>query len=275
MYSTRSESPSSTSSSELQPALIPGPLRSLRRPIARAMSDDLFDFVPEFRSVSIPRQKQPHAPSPAACPSTMDAPVSCYPPLDQVTQIEGPDVSFFVILHVEHKQAHASWQLCLWHSHACHEWQETPLSRAAASDAATVFFNASEDSKVPVCFRASLRLPSSPLEFTVKFRAGSDLPWTWVRDVQGSQDGVVIPRPPRSLTKTASDLSHVISGLNPQLAVKSVLSQAPRTELWTIEAVVAAASPQASSYADVTLGTPWGGSFRQVASRNDNLLPPD
>lgn len=101
---------------------------------------------------------------------------------------------------------------------------------------------------------------SSNLSFTFKFRKGPAEPWRWAKDEMNIGDGMVVVNPERVLGPT--DFASVVRDLNPDLKVKSHMSQSRGTELWSIEAPIGAAKGDDSTYADTRLGTPWGGFLR-------------
>ena len=72
------------------------------------------------------------------------------------------------------------------------------------------------------------------------------------------EDGLVLVTPEKFQGLLNANLSDVIVDLNPDLRVKSVMSQVPNTELWTIEAGIRPAQNEKSAYSQVELGTPWG-----------------
>ena len=222
------------------------------------MCDQEYDFVPEFRSTNIPRQKLSPAPE-LAVRAKMGSGVfgiTSFPPLGQVTQLQSKTISFLILLEVDEANASDSWEVSLWHSSAGPEWREAPLARKPFSASPRPLHNPSP-SKLNLYFHAELPA-SSPLGFTLKYRNGLDQAWRWARDEHGVDDGLVLlcPEKPRSLSTT--DLSDIIVGLNPSLKVNSVTSQSPGTDLWTIEAPIGPAQDEKSAYSQIQLGTPWG-----------------
>ncbi|KAI0804423.1 raffinose synthase Sip1 [Xylaria sp. FL0064] len=185
-----------------------------------------------------------------------------FPPLGRVSQIKSQTVSFSAVLEVGSHDAEEPWEICLWSSSGEQPWKETILSLASPSDTPT-FLQVDSSSPKRISYTAILPLISS-LRFTLKYRSNPTHPWIWARDELGIDDGFIIfnVEDQRILN---SDLSHIIRGLNPELNVRSVASQTPRTQLWTIEATVGPASDGVSAYADVELGTPWGGFVRYFA----------
>ncbi|TGJ87670.1 hypothetical protein E0Z10_g1139 [Xylaria hypoxylon] len=182
-----------------------------------------------------------------------------FPPLGQVSQVKGQVVSFSAVLEVVGHDAEKPWQICLWYSYGEQPWEETTLSLASRSES-PVFLQLDSSDHTRLFFTTVLPI-ISPLRFTLKYRSNPTQPWIWARDELAVDDGLIILNTDDQHTLTG-DLSNIIRGLNPELNVRSVASQTPRTQLWTIEAAVAPASDGVSAYADVELGIPWGGFVR-------------
>ncbi|KAI3340606.1 raffinose synthase Sip1 [Ustulina deusta] len=186
-----------------------------------------------------------------------------FPPLGRVSQVKSQLVSFSAVLEVVGHDSEKPWEICLWYSSGEQPWEETILSLASRSDSPIFLQLDSSSHKHHISYTAVLPLMSS-LRFTLKYRSSPTQPWLWARDELGVDDGLIILNVEDRRTLTG-DLSHIIQGLNPELTVRSVASQTPRTQLWTIEAAVEPASGGVSAYADVELGTPWGGFVRYFA----------
>ncbi|RYP41097.1 hypothetical protein DL767_001258 [Monosporascus sp. MG133] len=95
-----------------------------------------------------------------------------------------------------------------------------------------------------------------------------DRSWRWARDELGVDDGTVVITPENYRDRGTTNLSDVIAGLNQDLKVSSAMSQTPDTELWMIEADIAPARDDKSAYANIELGTPWGGPLRLIIDDN-------
>lgn len=54
-------------------------------------------------------------------------------------------------------------------------------------------------------------------------------------------------------------ISDVLKNLNSKWSVVSRKSQAPRTQLWSLDAEVAGAEGEISTETEISLGLPWGG----------------
>jgi hypothetical protein len=94
------------------------------------------------------------------------------------------------------------------------------------------------------------------LQFTLKFRHSSDVEWRWIRDEQGLNDGLVVNTP---VGPSSNNLSNLIPDINSKdWTIKSHLSQSPRTSLWSLEAAIASANQDDSTYRDISIGTPFG-----------------
>lgn len=189
----------------------------------------------------------------------MAAFVATYPPLGQVTVVQDSELIIHAVLDVPREpDSAAPWQLMLWHSSSEEGgWAETEFVPAAADDCPTDIHQASH-STLRQHFTARLAV-NSLLKFTVKFRQCSgDQEWRWVRSQQDSDDAVVVVKQEAPQDGGPEDLTDVIQDLNPDLKWRSHLSQAPGTQLWSIEAKVDEAKDDESAYADVPLGVPWG-----------------
>jgi hypothetical protein len=182
-----------------------------------------------------------------------------FPPLGRVSQIKSQAVSFSLILEVAKNDIEKPWEVCIWHSSGEQPWEETILSSAPTTHCPNFLQPGTLDCH-HLFFSATRPLKTS-LRFTFKYRSSPAEPWTWARDQLGVNDGLILKNAEGQHLLT-DDLSNIIQGLNPELKVTSVASQTPRTRLWTIEAPVAAAGEDESAFADVELGTPWGGFLR-------------
>ncbi|KAK8132479.1 glycoside hydrolase superfamily [Apiospora kogelbergensis] len=221
------------------------------------MGDEPYDFATEFQAVFIPKQKPPPEPS----TEDMGVSLSSYPPLGQVTQLKAGNGRFTVLLEVEKNDADQPWEVAAWHSSDGDEWKEEPMTPLKEGLGSTSIQGVETDN-IRIYFTSSFSV-SSNLNFTFKFRKGPDEPWRWARDQMSIGDGAVVVNPERALGTT--DFADVVKDLNPDLKIKSHMSQSRGTELWSIEAPVGAAKGEDSTYADTRLGTPWGGYLRWVA----------
>ncbi|KAK8104231.1 uncharacterized protein PG998_011264 [Apiospora kogelbergensis] len=178
-----------------------------------------------------------------------------------VTQLKAGNGRFTVLLEVEKNDADEPWEVAAWHSSDGDEWKEEPMTPLKEGLGSTSIQGVETDN-IRIYFTSSFSV-SSNLNFTFKFRKGPDEPWRWARDQMSIGDGAVVVNPERALGTT--DFADVVKDLNPDLKIKSHMSQSRGTELWSIEAPVGAAKGEDSTYADTRLGTPWGGYLRWVA----------
>lgn len=200
----------------------------------------------------VPKQKKPtHV-------NDMGASVSVYPPLGQITQVQKQVVLFTVLLEVPVDQADESWELAIWHSTGDDDWTESNLS---STEKTPSNLQNPDKSKTRLWFEGKLDIKSL-LNFTVKFRPGPDQPWRWARDEQGIGDGTVIFKSSLTTRALSDDFGNILKGHDTDIKVKSCQSQCPGTRLWALEASVEPAQGEDSTYADVNLGTPWGGFLR-------------
>lgn len=208
-----------------------------------------------FQAQYIPKQTAPLA---LDHPS-MKAFICTFPPLGQVTQIDQNTSTFTALLEVDEARVSDPWQVSLWHSGG-EEWVECPMDPLRDSLHPTALQSGRESSGSPLrrlYFATPLAIRFST-HFTIKFRAGSDQPWKWVRDHQGTSNGTVMMRTVTPQGSISSDLGDFVKGLNPALTVKSFPSQSPGTSLWSVEASVEAADGEKSVINDIKLGLPWG-----------------
>ncbi|KAJ8126290.1 hypothetical protein O1611_g7347 [Lasiodiplodia mahajangana] len=192
----------------------------------------------------------------------MAAKLYTFPPLGRVSQVRSEIISFSVVLELDEHDAEKPWEICLWHSSGEQPWEETVLTATPRTESPT-FLQLGSLSPTRIFYSGTLPMLSS-LRFTIKYRSSPAQPWTWARDELGVDDGLIIMKA-RDQLLLRDDLSDIICGLNPELKVRSVASQTPRTQLWTIEAAVAPADNDVSTYTDVELGVPWGGFVRYLA----------
>lgn len=225
------------------------------------MTSEPSDFAETFQAVFIPKQRIP--PEPLSDSITM-ALASTYPPLGQVTQLRSSEVDFTAVLEVPESDASRPWEVALWHSDYANEaeWTEHPLSPSKLNAIPSDLQAASDISRL--YFDGQVTLKSS-LRFTVKFRAGPDQDWRWIRDEAGMGDGTIVINDNLDQKDTETGLPDLIAGFNSDLKWKPHMSQCPGTRLWSVEAPVDAAHGEDSAFADVPLGTPWGGFLRWFA----------
>lgn len=204
----------------------------------------------------IPKQKAP----PASGDPSMKAYICTHPPLGQVTQIDKSTTVFTALLEVDASRAADPWELSLWHSEG-KQWQEVPMEPLRSSEAHPTALQAFKTSSEPALTRLYFTTPLAihlPTNFTIKFRGGAGQSWKWVKDHQGTADGIVMLKSVTSQDAISSELGDYVQGLNPVLKSKNYRSQSPGTTLWSVEAAVKAAEGDKSAIENIKFGLPWG-----------------
>jgi hypothetical protein len=207
-----------------------------------------------FQSVYIPKQ----TPRKAYGDGSMEAVIISYPPLGQVTLVNGTTTAFTVLLETDKSRILDGWEVSLWYSNGI-EWREIPLKPVGGTvaDIPMATQTSNEVRYHHLYFTATVDVVS-PMSFTVKFRTAPNQPWRWVKDHQGTIDGTVLLRPMIQESRT-EDLHDLIKDLNPIVEAKKVLSQSPNTSVWSVTAPVPAADGEKSAMIDVNFGLPWAG----------------
>jgi hypothetical protein len=216
-----------------------------------------------FQSVYIPKQTQRKTYG----DGNMEAIITSYPPLGQVTLVDGTTIAFTVLLQTDKSGVSNRWEVSLWHS-GVNEWRESPLKSVTSSDAnIPMLSQASNDVHAHrLYFTVSVEV-ISPMSFTMKFRTAPDQPWRWVKDYQGTIDGTVLSKFKFHKTRT-EDLNDLIKNLNPIVEAKQVLSQSPDTTVWSATVPVPAADGEKSRMIDVCFGLPWAGEILRYGYAN-------
>ncbi|KAH7327176.1 glycoside hydrolase superfamily [Rhexocercosporidium sp. MPI-PUGE-AT-0058] len=209
-----------------------------------------------FQAQYIPKQKA----TPSSDDPSMLAYISTYPALGQVSQIQKHTTVFTALLEVDKSRASDPWQVSLWHSDG-KEWREVPMDPVIKAASFPSELQASgttpENNQARLYFTTPLAI-HLPTNFTIKFRAGPNESWKWIKDHQGTIDGVVMLSTVTSQDTISSELGDYITGLNPILTSKSYRSQSPGTTLWSVEAPVEGADGEKSTIKDIKFGLPWG-----------------
>lgn len=217
-----------------------------------------------FQAQYISKQKAP----PSSDDPSMFAYISTYPALGQVTQILKHTTVFTALLEVNQSRASDQWQVSLWHSEG-HEWREVPMDPVIKAGASPTELQASRTDPGTGQARLYFTTPLAihlPTNFTIKFRAGPTESWKWVKDHQGTIDGVVMMSTVTTQDAISSELEDYITGLNPILKSKNYRSQSPGTTLWSVEAPIEGADGEKSTIKDIKFGLPWGeGKFSRLA----------
>ncbi|KAF4635078.1 hypothetical protein G7Y89_g3021 [Cudoniella acicularis] len=209
-----------------------------------------------FQAAYIPKQK---GPTPEDHPS-MKAYISTFPALGQVTQIDKITTIFTALLEVDESRASHPWQISLWHSDG-EQWREVPMDPLRNTSSHPVALQPAMINSGASLTRLYFTTPLAihlPTNFTIKFRSGPDQAWKWVKDHQGTFDGIVIMKTVTSQTAISSNLEDYVEGLNPILKAKNYRSQSPGTTLWAVEAPIDAADGDKSTIKEIKFGLPWG-----------------
>ncbi|KAJ6442933.1 glycoside hydrolase family 36 protein [Purpureocillium lavendulum] len=220
------------------------------------MTVEKYDFSKEFKKIYISKQRP--APDPVA--EEMKVRLQSHPPLGQVTRAEGGKLSLTAILEVPRARAQEPWEVALWLTVDGAEWREHALDRVEIDHQPQSLHPA--DASLSCTYFAGGLTFSNSIQFTLKLRGGQDQPWRWIRDEQGLNDGLVVAQTPAVL---AGSLHDVIPDLSSAWKVKEHMSQAPQTKLWSLEADIANANGDASTFRDIDVGTPWGAYLRWFA----------
>jgi hypothetical protein len=202
-------------------------------------------------------------PASPCLPEDMKVKLQSYPPLGQVTTLDKTGLAVTAVLEVPSHRCKDPWQIALWYStDDSGDWEELTLSPLEVDEQPQAF-QATTGHVERLFFVTELTLKSR-VQFTLKFRSDESDDWRWTRDEQGLGDGVVIKTSP---VITSEDLGSLIPDLDNRWKITDCLSQAPRTKLWSLEAIVPAAEADASSFTDIYIGTPWGSFMRYDYAR--------
>jgi hypothetical protein len=211
------------------------------------------------QAIYIPKQKPP----PASDSPSMKAYISTFPALGRVTQIDKNTNVFTALLEVDEARAADKWQVSLWHSDG-KEWREVPMDPLNSTVHPTYLGAPQSDSNLHKLYFTTPLAIHVPTTFTIKFRNNSDQTWKWVKDHQGTADGVVMLKTVSSTAAISTKLSDYIPDLNTNAQTKNHYSQAPGTTLWSVELPIKAAKGDESTFADIPFGLPWGfGKFQR------------
>lgn len=190
--------------------------------------------------------------------SAMEATITSYPPLGQVTLINESMAAFVILLETDPSRASNLWEVSLWYSFG-EAWQESCLKPHSESpnNLLSTLQTSAGVALHRLYFRVDLEI-SRAMVFTVKFRSGPDQTWKWVKDHQGSLDGTILSKSKIPVTQSGN-LSDYVEDLNPILETRKVISQSPNTTVWSITAPVSAANGEESAIVDLKFGLPWAG----------------
>lgn len=199
----------------------------------------------------IPKQKKSAA-------QDMGASLSVYPPLGQITQVQGANVQITALLEVPSDQANQPWEVALWHSSGDSDWVDVPLTRTDKTPSTLQSVDASVSR---LWFEVNVPVQQQ-LNYTVKFRSASDQPWKWIRDEQGVGDGTIILTSNVTVEVLPNDFGSILKDYDSSIQVHPRQSQCPATRLWELKATADAAKGEDSTFTNVGLGLPWGGFLR-------------
>ncbi|KAK0655670.1 glycoside hydrolase superfamily [Cercophora newfieldiana] len=188
--------------------------------------------------------------------------IATHPPLEQVSQVQGPDVTFTALLEIPGRLAAEPWEVALWYEGEGGEWAEARFGRVGEGKGEGEL-HVSREGLERLYFTTEPVSVRTSTAFTVKFRQRPDHEWRWIRDEQGMGDGVVIVG--GDAVKAGENLPDLIQQLNPALTWKSHMSQCPNTQLWSVQAAAPGTTGETSAFVDIPLGIPWGKFVRWFA----------
>ena len=184
----------------------------------------------------------------------MEITAATYPPLGQVTRVPNRDVTFTSVIQVPSSQAQEPWETAIWHSINGSEW--TAARGARLSDKEVPFSLQKEPSSTPSLYFSVKLHVTSICAFTLRFRSGHNEPWRWIHDEVGTADGTVILQAAPA-ADSSDDIRDVMKYLSPKWTAIPQQSQAPRTQLWSLDTGVAGARGEQSTQRVIPLGVPW------------------
>ncbi|KAF1982555.1 glycoside hydrolase family 36 protein [Aulographum hederae CBS 113979] len=188
----------------------------------------------------------------------MYAKLVCDPPLDHATVVsKDTDSVTFNILIETVSSAEKQWEVAVWHNHAGpHDWSLAACQEYTDGASILAVSNAVQKETVRRrIFTTELRgrpQQDTPVSFTIKFRAGNDDSWKWVRDHFSVGDGYLYYQP----STRSDDLSYYFKDLNPELKIEKQSSDSPGASLWSVGVPSKAASGKDSGWTDEILGLP-------------------
>ncbi|KKA26216.1 hypothetical protein TD95_000094 [Thielaviopsis punctulata] len=184
--------------------------------------------------------------------------IASYPPLAQTTCISAGNLTITAVLETSRSTANEVWEVSLWSNIGSDNlWHETPLTLTRDL---SVFLHCDSSSCDHVYFTHTVKVDKT-FQFTLKYRSGVDRPWVWAQHESGIGDGTVIVSNPQT-SGIPTSLDEVISGLNPDLDVRSRVSQSPKTNVWRVGGMSVSASSDRSEFQGTRVGVPWNGYVR-------------
>ncbi|KJZ71545.1 hypothetical protein HIM_09083 [Hirsutella minnesotensis 3608] len=220
------------------------------------MSTEGYDFESEFKQKYMSYQRPP----PQFVPEQMSISLQSYPPLGQVTPINAGEITFTAALDVLQQSNESKWEVAVWYSLDKAEWAETVLALVTTGPGPQTI-QALPQSLSRSYFTCSFRIAKS-LQFTLKFREGTERPWKWIHDERGLGDGSVLVQPS---SLNSEPLRHLIPDLNSEWRVSPLTSHASRSRLWSLEKIILQANDDKSAIEQAEIGTPWGSYLRWFA----------
>ncbi|MCJ1276394.1 hypothetical protein MMC21_004199 [Puttea exsequens] len=181
----------------------------------------------------------------------------CDPPLGQATVVPyGETVKFTVVLESSRSFPEQPWEAVLWHNgHEGQQWQELHMQEQSEASSILVINSANRAGVYRRYFSATL--PNRPsdvdaIQFTLKYRTVKSDRWRWVNDGTSLTDGNLLFQP----EVPPSELRDYLKDYSPDISVRSVPSDTPDTQLWSLTTPVVAAEGTESGWANVSLGVP-------------------
>ena len=187
----------------------------------------------------------------------MSLQIQTHPPLGQATPLDGNELVLKAVLESPAALEGGAWELSLWYSADNAEWKTCQLDSWGSSQQPQTLQDCSPHT-TREHFSTYLTFQKS-VQFTLKFRHGSEEPWKWARDELGLDDGMIVSK---DAAKVSADLADIIKDLNPEWKVSSHMSQASKAQLWSLETNVPQSEGDASGTKDLSIGVPWGSFLR-------------
>lgn len=197
---------------------------------------------------------QPQKPVSSLEPVETRVTLACHPPLGQLSKVRVGPVNVIAVLEVHPARQSLPWEVSLWHSIDEGIWGEVAL-KSIINNPIPTSFQGQNSSKSQRFLMTTLQAQET-IYFTLKYREGPDADWRWIRDETGLEDGMIVVENPTPFS-FSKNLHDYISNLNRDLRVESLLSQSPKTELWSVKTSI-----QAQDIVNVNLGMPWGSFYK-------------
>ncbi|CAD6578651.1 MAG: hypothetical protein ASARMPREDX12_008922 [Alectoria sarmentosa] len=181
----------------------------------------------------------------------------CDPPLGSTTVVPyGETVKFTVLLESSRSFPEQPWEAILWHNgHEKREWRELRLEETQTATGPLVVGSKSRAAVYRRFF--SVQLPNSPnrqapVQFTLKYRIASSTDWKWVNENSSLTDGELYFQP----EKPPAEITSYLKDLSADFSVRSVPSESPNAQVWSITTAVKAAQGETSGWTDTIIGIP-------------------